>query len=264
MPALTYENNKILVTKHPNYVAIVTLNTPPMNLNTIESITELRETFRKLEQDDDVRVIILTGSGTKAFNAGSDVADFKNMAGNFKGIKFKLELDMMNTIECIPKPTICAIEGYCLGGGLELALTCDLRIASETAVFGSPEIKLGLYPASSGLFRLPKLVGAAKTYEIMYLGDIFDAEEACRLHIVNKIAPAGKALEYAMKWAERISEMSPEALAVIKQGVREMQLHESRDCYYRNLDLIDRVFDGYNSVEGVNAFLEKRTPKFKY
>lgn len=264
MPAITYENNLVIVEKGSRHVAVVTLSNPPMNLNTIESITELREAFRKLKTDDDVRVVILTGSGRKAFNAGSDVSGFKHMKGNFKGIKFKLELDMMNTIEFFPKPTICAIEGYCLGGGLELALTCDLRVVSETAQFASPEIKLGLYPASGGLHRLPKLVGIAKAYEIMYLGDMFDAKEAYRLNLANKLAPEGKTISVAREMAERIAAFPPEALAVIKQGIREMWLRESQDCYYRNLDFIDRVFDGYNSVEGVEAFLEKRKPNFKF
>lgn len=264
MTTITYENNLILVEKHENHVAVVTLNNPPMNLNSIPSMEELREDFRKLEKDTDVRVIILTGAGKKAFNAGSDISGFKDMQGNFKGLKFKMELDMMNTIEFISKPTICAIEGYCLGGGLELALTCDLRIVSDTAKFGQPEIKLGLYPAGGGLYRLPKIVGIGKAYEIMYLGDIFDSQEAYRLNLANKVVPSGMVVEEAMKMAERIAQMPSNVLAVIKQGAREMYLHESRDCYYQNLDFIDQIFDDYNGIEGVAAFLEKREPHFKF
>ena len=262
--SIEYENKLILVEKHENHVAVVTLNNPPMNLNSIASMEELREDFRKLEHDKDVRVIILTGSGTRAFNAGSDISGFKDMHGNFQGLKFKMELDMMNMIEFISKPTICAIEGYCMGGGLELALCCDLRVVSESAKFSQPEIKLGLYPAGGGLYRLPKIVGISKAYEIMYLGDTFDAQEAYRLNLANKIAPVGTTVEAAMELAERIAQMPSNALAVIKKGAREMSLKESRDCYYRNLDYIDEIFDHENGIEGVSAFLEKRKAHFKF
>lgn len=264
MSNITYENNLILVEKHENHVAVITLNNPPMNLNSIPSMVELREDFRKLGHDAEVRAIILTGSGTKAFNAGSDISGFKDMHGNFQGLKFKMELDLMNTIEFIPKPTICAIEGFCLGGGLELALCCDLRIVSEKSKFGQPEIKLGLYPAGGGLYRLPKIVGIGKAYEIMYLGDMFDANEAYRLNLANKVVPAGTVVEESMKLAARMALMPSNALAVIKRGAREMYLKESRDCYYRNLDFIDQIFDHYNGIEGVAAFLEKREANFKF
>lgn len=262
--SIEYENNLICVQKHENNVAVVTMNNPPMNLNSIASMEELREAFRKLEKDDEARVIILTGSGTRTFNAGSDLSGFKDMQGNFRGLKFKMELDMMNSIEFIQKPTICAIEGYCMGGGLELALCCDLRIVSKSAKFSQPEIKLGLFPAAGSLHRLPKIVGIAKAYEIMYLGETFDAEEAYRLNLANKVVPEGTALESALAMADRIRKFSPEALAVIKRGVREMGLKESKDCYYSALDLIDEVFDSYNGIEGVAAFLEKRDPNFKF
>ena len=260
---MEYKNNLILV-ERKDYVGIVTLNSPPLNLNTIESMEELREVFRKIEKDPEIRVVILTGSGHKAFNVGSDISGFKDMAGDFRGKKFYMETDMMNTIEFLPKPTICAIEGYCMGGGLEVALCCDIRIGSDESIFALPEINLGLYPAAGGIFRLPKVIGLPKAYELMYTGDNIDSNEAYRLGLINKIAPKGSVLKEAMIMAEKIAKKAPSALIVIKKGARDMWLKNSKDNYYSNLDYIDQVFDNYNGVEGVNAFLEKREPEFKY
>ena len=261
---MEYKNNLILVEKKENYVGIVTLNSPPLNLNTVESMEELREAFRKIEKDSDIRVVILTGAGLKAFNVGSDISGFKDMVGDFRGKKFYMETDMMNTIEFLPKPTICAIEGYCMGGGLEVSLCCDIRIGSEESVFAFPEINLGVYPASGGIFRLPKVIGLPKAYELMYIGDSINADEAYRLGLLNKIVPKGNTLEAAMIMAEKIAKKAPNALKVIKKGARDMWLKSSKDNYYPNLDYIDQIFDNYNGVEGVNAFLEKRQPKFKF
>ena len=260
---MEYKNNLILVEKK-DYVGIVTLNSPPLNLNTIESMEELRDAFRKIENDPDIRVAILTGAGFKAFNVGSDISGFKDMAGNFRDKKFYMETDMMNTIEFLPKPTICAIEGYCMGGGLEVALCCDIRIGSDKSVFALPEINLGLYPAAGGIFRLPKVIGLSKAYELMYTGDSINADEAYRLGLINKIVPKGNALEESISMAQKIAKKAPSALKVIKKGARDMWLIDSKDNYYSNLDYIDQIFDSYNGVEGVNAFLEKREPKFKF
>lgn len=260
---MEYKNSLILVEKK-DYVGIVTLNSPPLNLNTIVSMEELREVFRKIEKDPEIRVVILTGAGLKAFNVGSDISGFKDMAGDFRGKKFYMETDMMNTIEFLPKPTICAIEGYCMGGGLEVALCCDIRIGSDESVFALPEINLGLYPAAGGIFRLPKVIGLPKAYELMYTGGSIDSHEAYRLGLINKIVPKGRALDEAMVMAEKIAKKAPSALRVIKKGARDMWLKNSKDNYYSNLDYIDQIFDSYNGVEGVNAFLEKREPEFKF
>lgn len=261
---MEYKNNLILVEKKDSYIGLVTLNSPPLNLNTIESMEELRDAFRKIEKDPDIRVVVLTGAGLKAFNVGSDLTGFKDMAGDFKGKKFYMETDMMNTIEFLPKPTICAIEGFCMGGGLEVALCCDIRIGSDESFYAAPEINLGLYPAAGGIYRLPKVIGLAKAYELMYTGDTIDADEAFRLGLINKVVSKGKTVEAAIEMAEKIAKKAPSALRVIKKGARDMWLKDSKDNYYSNLDYIDQVFDSYNGVEGVRAFLEKREPHFKF
>ncbi|MDR2050698.1 MAG: enoyl-CoA hydratase/isomerase family protein [Deltaproteobacteria bacterium] len=262
--SVKYENKMILVEKKKNFVALVTLNNPPMNLNSIPSMLELGEAFRKLETDPEARVVVITGSGEKAFNVGSDLSGFKEMEGNFKGRKFKMEMDLMNSVEFFSKPTICAIEGYCMGGGLELACCCDIRIVSDKSVFSQPEINLGLYPASGGLYRLPKIIGQSRALELMYLGEAIDAAEACRLGLANKVVPAGSTLEYALAMAARISVKPPNALRVIKEGTRKMWLKDSKDNHYTNLEYIESIFNHYNGKEGVAAFLSKRPPEFKF
>ncbi|MDR1945620.1 MAG: enoyl-CoA hydratase/isomerase family protein [Desulfovibrio sp.] len=261
---ITYENHFVLVEKRESSVALVTLNNPPLNLNSVPSLQELGESLRKLGTDPDVRVLVLTGSGNKAFNAGSDLTGFKEMAGNFTGRKFKIETDVMNSLEFIGKPTVCAVEGFCMGGGLELACCCDIRIVSEKALFSQPEITLGLYPAAGGLYRLPKLIGPARALEMMYLGETIDATEAYRIGLVNKIAPAGAALEHALTMAEKIACRPPNALRVIKEGMRKMWLRESKDNHYTNLEYIEGIFNHHNAIEGVAAFLGKRAPRFRY
>ena len=138
---------------------------------------------------------------------------------------------------------------------MEVALCCDIRIGSDESVYAFPEINLGVYPASGGIFRLPKIIGLPKAYELLYTGDSIAADEAYRLGLLNKTVPKGSTLE---------AKKAPEALRVIKKGARDMWLKDSKDNYYTNLDYIDQIFDSYNGVEGVNAFLEKRKPQFKF
>lgn len=259
-----FKNELIKVEKLDNRVAIVTLNNPPMNLNSIASMAELAEDFRILRRDPEVGVVILTGAGTKAFNVGTDLHEMADMYGLYKEKKFYNELLMMDNIEFIPKPTICAIEGYCMGGGLELAMCCDFRIASETAKFSQPEITLGVFPGAGGLFRLPRIVGMGKALEMMYTGLPIDAQEAYAYRLVNRVVPVGETVNEAMKLAQRIASFSPQALAAIKEGARKMWQKETKDNFYTNLDYIEPVFESDNGQEGIQAFLDKRQANFTF
>ncbi len=259
-----FKNELIKVEKLDNRVAIVTLNNPPMNLNSIASMAELAEDFRILRRDSDVGAVILTGAGTKAFNVGTDLHEMADMYGLYKEKKFYNELLMMDNIEFIPKPTICAIEGYCMGGGLELAMCCDFRIASETAKFSQPEITLGVFPGAGGLFRLPRIVGMAKALEMMYTGLSIDAQEAYQYRLVNHVVPSGETVKKAMEIAERIATFSPQALTAIKEGSRKMWQKETKDNFYTNLDYIEPIFESENGQEGIQAFLDKRKAHFKF
>lgn len=189
---MEYENNLILVEKPADKVALITLNNPPLNLVTLELSRELKETLFRLEQDDEVRVVVLTGSGEKAFCVGSDVKEFPQVWDDVIGKKLQKENEVFNAIEFLDKPVIAAMEGNVCGGGYEMAMACDLRILSESGRIAQPEINLGVFPGSGGIFRLPKLVGASKAMEMMFLGEFIDAEDCLRLGLVNRLAPAGK------------------------------------------------------------------------
>jgi enoyl-CoA hydratase/carnithine racemase len=256
------KKNLVLVEKKEDKIALVTMNNPPMNLNTLNSMDELRTTLQVLDRDDSVHVIIITGAGTRAFNAGSDLAGFKGIRGDFVNTKYKLETDLMNSIEFLSKPVIAAIEGWCLGGGLEVALSCDLRIMSEITQVGLPEIDLGLFACSGGVFRLPKIIGQARALEMMLTSKRMDSQECLRLGLANAVVPSGETVKAALDMARIISRKPLNVVKVIKKATRDMWLKTSEENYYPNLNLIEAVFNHPNGIEGVDAFLEKRSAKF--
>lgn len=260
---IEYTNKLILVEKHPNKVAVVTMNNPPLNLNTVASLEELRDSLRKLDRDEEVNVVILTGSGTKAFNVGSDLTGFMAQKGDFVGKKFRLENDTLNNIELLSKIVICAVEGHCMGGGMEIALACDMRVLAEDARLSLPEINLGVFPGSGGMYRLPKLVGPAKALEISALGDVLSAQECLSCGLATRLAPHGQTVSVSMELADRLAKKPLNALQIMKRGIREMWLKTSVENYYHNLDLVEYGYNHDNAFEGVGAFLEKREPKFK-
>ena len=260
---MEYKNKLILVEKPRKNVALITLNNPPMNLVTLDLSAELRETLFKLEQDDEVRVIVLTGSGQRAFCVGSDVKEFPQVWDDVIGKKLQKENETFNCIEFLEKPVIAAMEGTVCGGGYEMAMACDLRIMSDISKIAQPEINLGVFPGSGGLFRLPRIVGAAKAMEMMFLGEFIEADECLRLGLVNRLAPAGHVVEAALDMAEKIGQKPFEAIKLIKKGVREIGNSGSAECFYKNLEFSKDVFKTPDCAEGVDAFLHKRTPKFK-
>lgn len=260
---MEYKNKLILVEKPAEHVALITLNNPPLNLVTLELSAELKETLFKLNQDDEVRVVVLTGSGERAFCVGSDIKEFPQVWDDVIGKKLQKENETFNAIEFLDKPVIAAMEGNVCGGGYEMAMACDLRILSENGRIAQPEINLGVFPGSGGLFRLPKLVGASKAMEMMFLGEFIEAEECLRLGLVNRLAPAGKVKETAVLLAEAIAKKPFEAIKLIKKGVREIGMTPTEQCFYKNLDFSRTIFQTEDCAEGVDAFLNKRTPEFK-
>lgn len=260
---MEYKNELVLVEKYPSKVAVVTLNNPPLNLNTVASLEELRASLRDLDRDDEVNVIILTGSGTKAFNVGSDLRGFMAQKGDFVGKKFHMENDVMNSIEFCSKIVIGAIEGHCMGGGMEMALACDIRVIAEDAHLSLPEVNLGVFPGSGGIYRLPKLVGPSMALEICALGEALDAQTCLSMGIANHMAPHGETVKTAMVLAEKLSKKPLNVLQIIKRGIREMWMKTSEENFYHNLDLVEYGYNQDNAFEGVGAFLEKREPYFK-
>ena len=258
---MTYKT--ILYEKADN-IAKVILNRPEA-LNALNSTVynELYDVFEAIENDDEVRVVILTGSGEKAFAAGSDVAEMANM-DPIAAQKFMATIrKASDRIYSLSKPTIAAISGYALGGGNELAMCCDLRLASEKARFGQPEINLGLIPGASGTQRLPRLIGAAKAKEMIFLGDMIDAATALGLGLVNKVVPPDKLMEEATAWAAKLASKSSPVLAMAKMAINtgiDTDLASGLNIEAR-CDAL--CFATEDQKEGMKAFLEKRKVVFK-
>ena len=253
----------VLVERPGEGIAKLTLNNPPLNLVTLEMTEQLIEALEELEGDEAVRAVVVTGAGDRAFCAGSDVKEFAEVRDRVVQMKLARENETFGRFESLSKPTVAAIEGLAYGGGCEISMACDLRIAGEGAKFALPEVRLGVVPGSGGLFRLPELVGPARAMELMYLGEPIDASEAERLGLVNEVVPYGEGLQRALGVARSISRQPKEAVAAIKRGVRE-SLHSSREDSVRlTLELSDHVFRTEDCAEGIRAFFEKREPRFE-
>jgi enoyl-CoA hydratase len=238
----------------------VVLNNPPLNLVTLALSERLLEVTGDLEHDE-VRVVVLAGAGG-TFCAGADIKEFASVRDRVVEKKLARENEAFGGIEVLSKPTIAAIEGAALGGGCELALACDLRVMAEDARIGLPEVKLGVVPGSGGLYRLPRLIGPARSMELMYLGEPVGAHEAERIGLVNTVVPAGEALARAVSLAREIASRPREAVATIKRGVRQSPALSHEEAVQLTLELSDYVFRTEDAEEGYRAFLEKREPRF--
>lgn len=253
----------IRLEKTGNKVGVVYLDRPPLNLLTLEMTDRLSDLVDEMDADDTIRVVVITGTGSKAFCAGADINEFLEVHDNVVEKKLKKENDALLKIERMSKPVLAAINGVALGGGCEIALACDIRVISDHAKIGVPEIRLGVFPGSGGLYRLPEIVGLSHALEMMYTGEPLTAHEAYRIALVNHVTPAGQALAHAMTLAEKIAQQSKQGLASIKAGVRK-SLKMTRDqAIQYNLELSDLVFKSADCEEGVKAFFEKRPPVFE-
>ncbi|HKG20466.1 MAG TPA: enoyl-CoA hydratase-related protein [Blastocatellia bacterium] len=244
-------------------VAIVTVNRPD-KLNALNTQTryDILAAFDELQADDEVRVVVLTGAGEKAFIAGADISEFAGMTAVRQRdvMRGRRAFDAM---EDFPKPVIAMINGFALGGGCELAMACDIRIASTRAKLGQPEIKLGIIPGGGGTQRLTRLIGEGKAMELTLTGDMISAEEAERLGLVNHVVPPEELEVKTMELANKIAEMSPVALAMAKQAVKNAARLDLRAGLDAEVDLFALCFSSEDKEEGVRAFLEKRKPEFK-
>ena len=215
-----------------------------------------------LAADADVRAVIVAGAGERAFCAGSDVKEFEQLSGQVAQGKLLLEKLVYRKLAELPMPTIAAIDADALGGGLELALCCDIRIAAEGARFGMPEVRLGVIPGSGGTQRLPRIVGPARAKEMILVGELIDAAEAQRIGLVNRVVGAGEARPAALEMASRIAQRGPLAVREAKR-LLDRALDRDLDAgMAAELDASHRVFSSQDMLEGARAFFEKRSPTF--
>ncbi len=257
------QSYETLIVERRNRVAIITINRPEKrNALNIQTREEGAAALEELREDSSVGVVIFTGAGDKAFVAGADIAEFAGRTAITQR-EVMLGRSLFTAIDVFPKPVIAMVNGYCLGGGCELALACDLRIASETASFGQPEINLGIIPGGGGTQRLTRLVGEGKAMELILTGDIIDARTAFNLGLVNMVVPAADLEAKTMEIANRISEKSPVALRMAKEAVHAAARSNLDEGLRREVDLFALCFSSEDKDEGVKAFLEKRKPAFK-
>jgi enoyl-CoA hydratase len=257
------QNYETILVDRRDRVAVITINRPEKrNALNIQTRAEGAAILDELRNDDSIRVVIFTGAGDKAFIAGADIAEFAGRSA-LQQRAIMMERGLFNAIDTFPKPVIAMVNGYCLGGGCELALACDIRIASETASFGQPEINLGIIPGGGGTQRLPRLVGEGKAMEMILTGEIIKAEEAFRCGLVNQVVPADQLEARTMEVANRIAEKSPIALRLAKEAVKLASRSNLDEGLRREVDVFALCFSSEDKDEGVKAFLEKRKADFK-
>lgn len=247
-------------------VAVVTLNNPPLNLVTLTTSRLLFETMQQLSADPAVRVVVLTGSGDKAFCVGSDLNEFPEMmaAGAVVPKKLKMENDAFAAIRTCPKPTIAALNGLAYGGGLEMALCCDMLIAEEGGRIALPEIKLGVFPGSGGTVRMTRRIGESRAKKMMFTGDPVSVEEAHQWGLINDIVPKGHALAQALVLAHRLAEQPNIALQLCKASANMSFDMDEASAVYASLPLSEKAFTSNDCKEGVRAFFAKEKPQFSH
>ena len=256
-------NTTTLLVEIKEAIATVTVNRPSaMNAMTLTTLQELDVVVRQLSDSAEVRAVIMTGAGEKAFIAGGDIAMLRELGPVEARELGLLAHGICNAIEQSPKPFIAAINGYALGGGCELAMSCDIRIAAEHARFGQPEINIGTLPGFGGSQRLPRLVGKGRALEMILTGDMIDAQEAWRIGLVNRVVPAVDLMTAARSLAIKLAAKSQMALKLCKEVViNGLEMDLQRACSYE-ADLFALSFATADQQEGMAAFLEKRTPVF--
>jgi enoyl-CoA hydratase len=245
-------------------IAIITVNRPAaMNAMNGATLAELEGVVADIIRTPGIRAAVLTGAGTKAFVAGGDISVLQDLTSSQARDMALHAHRVFAAIEQSPKPFIAAVNGYALGGGCELAMACDIRIASETARFGQPEINIGILPGFGGTQRLPRLIGKGRALELVLTGDMIDAREALRIGLVNRVVPPDDLLDEARQLARKIASKSLIAVKLCKEAVGNgMEMDISRACAYE-AELFGYSFSTADQKEGMGAFLEKRPAAFR-
>ena len=255
---------KTLIYEKKENIGLLTINRPEkLNAISNELISELKNLLDEIENNEELRVLIITGAGDKAFVAGADIKELVDRDACLGRRVSQERQDIFSRIENLPVPVIAAVNGYALGGGLELALACSIRICSEKAQFGAPEVKLGIIPGDGGTQRLPRLVGLGRAMELILTGDFIDAQEAYRIGLVNKVLPQEELMDKAMDLAKKIASRPPLAVRFAKEAVNRSQEGAAASGFALESYLHALSCTTEDKKEGVSAFLEKRKGKFK-
>jgi enoyl-CoA hydratase len=253
---------KNLLVEISGATAVVTFNRPAvLNAMNTETVTELGGAITELEQDQTVRAVVLTGAG-RAFIAGADISELSSKTPAQAREYSALGHRVMQQIQSLQKPVIASVNGFALGGGTEVVLSCDFSIASEQAKFGLPETVLGVIPGWGATQRAARLIGTAKTKELIFTGEIIDARRALEIGLINRIVPHEQLIDVTMGLAQKIAEQGPLALAMAKKVINEGIEKNLADACRLETEEFCSLFTTQDQKEGMKAFLEKRKPKF--
>lgn len=255
-------NYEFLQCEIENRVAVVSIHRPPLNPLNTKVFQELSALIDELEAHQQVGAVVITGAGEKAFVAGADIREMMDLdlAGMME--MNKISRIAFLKIENASKPVIAAVNGLALGGGCELALACDLRICSENAKFAFPEVNLGIIPGGGGTQRLPRIVGQGVAKELLYFGEMIDAQRALAIHLVNKVVPADQLLPTAKEWAEKLAQKPTMALRMLKEAVNTGANVDLQSGLMVETACFGNAFATEDRKEGMRAFAEKRKPVF--
>ena len=244
-------------------IGTITVNRPKvLNALNKQTMMELKDVIAHIAIDPEVAAVIITGSGDKSFVAGADIGEMRHLSAMEGRAWSKYSQTVFNEIENLPKPVIAAINGYALGGGCELAMSCDIRVASEKARFGQPEVSLGFIAAFAGTQRLPRLVGKGRAKELLFTGDLITATEAYRIGLVNKVVPGDELMSVAKEMALKIMSRGPIAVTLSKAAVNEGMDMDFESAQAYEAEVFGLCFSTSDQTEGMSAFIEKRKASF--
>ena len=250
---------KNLLMEVENEVAVVTINRPKsLNALNSETLAEINELFTEIEKRKDIRVVILTGSGEKSFVAGADISEMVNASSQEGRTMGMLAYEAFSKIENIPQVVIAAVNGFALGGGCELAMSCDIRVAAENAKFGQPEVGLGILPGFGGTQRLPRLVGKGRAKELIFTTDMIDANEAYRIGLANKVVKQEELINTCKEMAAKMLSKGSFAITLAKQAINVGTETDLASGLQLEANLFGLAFSTGDKKEGMTAFLEKR------
>lgn len=256
------EYNYLIVEQHGN-VQVIKVNRPKeLNALNTQVLVELDSAFAEVQRNPEISVVVLTGEG-KAFVAGADIAQMSKMSAAEGKAFGEMGAGVFRRIELLDKVVIAAINGFALGGGCELAMACDIRLASAKAKLGQPEVGLGITPGFSGTQRLPRIVGEGKAKELIYTAQVIDAAEACRIGLVNRVVEPEELMDQAMEMARTIATKAPLAVRFSKEAINRGVQTDIDSAIAVENSLFGMCFSTSDQKEGMDAFLEKRHPAFR-